>query len=77
MADSLGAKRTHPPHVAWAVRGDPNLGVALNATSDKRGHRWGRKVNHAIANTVVESPLRPKLRQCVLAANGIPAIGEP
>ena len=75
--NSLGAARTNPLHVAWAVQGDPNLGVALNATNDERGHRWGRKVNHAMANKVVESPSRPKLRQCVLAANGIPAIRQP
>src|SRR5215510_1894506 len=63
-----GASRTNPPHAAWAIQGDPNLGVAPNATSDKRGHRWICKVDDAMANKVVAGPLRPKLRHCLLAA---------
>ena len=53
------------------------MDVASNATSDKCGHRWRWKVNYPVANKVAESPSRPKLLQCVLAANGIPAIPQP
>ena len=72
-----GASRTNPPHVAWAVQGGPNLGIALNATNDERRHRWGREVGYARANKIVENPSRSKFRQCLLAANGISTIHQP
>jgi hypothetical protein len=50
--------------------------ITPNATNDKPGHRWLWKVGDAMATKVVAGPLRPKLRHCLLAANGIPAIGQ-
>jgi hypothetical protein len=55
--------------------GDPNLGVAANATNDERRHRWGREVGYARANKIVENPSRPKFRKAPVA--GLLSADEP